>query len=172
MSKKENARAGSTGKSGRSEDAVSNPDDSTPYPEDQSGMFVKLSIDLRHGDSLRKMKGAPLAVFLAIGLHVNGKGKAWPSVDTLAELTGYKRRSVQYAIRKLESLKIIQVAEGGIDAQGYHHTSRYTIRRFITFGDSRPEELRQPGPQAQNRKPEYAMNRQAPELTLKELGYA
>ena len=53
--------------------------------------------------ALRELKGAPLSVLLCIGLHAGKDGKAWPSLDTIADETGYDRKTVQRAIRTLVS---------------------------------------------------------------------
>ncbi len=65
-------------------------------------VWVKLSVSFR--EVMPKLKGAPLAVFLSICLHVNGEGDAWPEYDTICTETGYERAAVARAIKYLEAI--------------------------------------------------------------------
>lgn len=68
----------------------------------QGSVWVKLSVSFR--EVMPKLKGAPLAVFLCICLHVNGDGTAWPEYDTICAETGYERAAVARAIKELEAI--------------------------------------------------------------------
>ena len=55
---------------------------------------------------LRLFKGARLHVFLAIALHADEEGWAWPSYERLADETGYSRDTVCKALADLCELEI------------------------------------------------------------------
>ncbi len=65
----------------------------------RSPQWIKLGVSFR--TYLKQLKGAPLAVYLCICLHVNTHGESWPSYTVLCKETGYSRTSVARAIRKL-----------------------------------------------------------------------
>ncbi len=69
--------------------------------------FIKLGIGFR--DELKACKGASLAVFLSICLHVNEKGRAWPSIKTICEETGYETEAVAKAVNTLKAHGLMRV---------------------------------------------------------------
>ncbi|GAB4527025.1 MAG: hypothetical protein Kow00133_15880 [Amphiplicatus sp.] len=62
--------------------------------------------------------------------YANG-AVAWPSVETIAAVTGLARRTVQRSLRRLEEAKIIETTEG----RGRTRTSRYRVM-FDRFAQS------------------------------------
>ena len=50
-----------------------------------------------------------LAVYMALARHVNGDGVCYPSVATLSRMTGASKRTVQYQLRRLETLGLLRV---------------------------------------------------------------
>ena len=61
--------------------------------------------------ALRLRKPQHISVMLVLAYHWNAsKRLAWPSVPTLARLTGWGERKVQYALRELEALGSITAA--------------------------------------------------------------
>ena len=71
---------------------------------DNDTLFMQIGLQFR--DHLCLFKGAPLAVFLAIALHSNPEGKAWPSIDLIQHETGLSRDTVTRALDYLSSLTI------------------------------------------------------------------
>jgi hypothetical protein len=69
----------------------------------QSLGWVKFSAAFRL-NMLRKLKGAKLAVFICICLHINERGQAFPGLETIAEETGYDRDTVMGIIPELEGI--------------------------------------------------------------------
>lgn len=69
--------------------------------------YVKIGIGFRR--ELKTCKGAPLAVFMSICLHVNENGKSWPGIRRICEETGYESATVVAAVRKLRDLGLIRV---------------------------------------------------------------
>lgn len=67
---------------------------------------VWAQVDVGFRDRLQLFKGARLGVFLAISLHANEEGWAWPSYDLLAKETGYNRNTVSEALAELCKLEI------------------------------------------------------------------
>jgi hypothetical protein len=69
-----------------------------------SEVFAKVDVAFR--DYIHLFKGANLAVFLAIALHADGDGWAWPSYPTLACETGYSEGTIRRALAHLCKLEI------------------------------------------------------------------
>ncbi len=69
--------------------------------------WIKLALQFRN--ILADLKGAKLAVYIAICLHVNESGKAWPSITTLCAETGYERASVIKAVKEIKEMGIMGV---------------------------------------------------------------
>jgi len=67
-------------------------------------VFAKVDVSFR--DYLHLLKGAHLGVFLAIALHSNEEGWAWPSYSTLAHETGYSEDTIRRALAYLCELEI------------------------------------------------------------------
>ncbi len=67
---------------------------------------VFAQIDLEMRQYLHLLKGAPLAVLLAIALHADENGWAWPSYRVLAEETGYSEDTIREALAYLCGLEI------------------------------------------------------------------
>ena len=64
--------------------------------------WVKLALQFRN--VLAKLRGAKLAVYLSICLHVNDSGDSWPSIRTIAAETGLDKGTVSTAIAELENI--------------------------------------------------------------------
>jgi hypothetical protein len=69
-----------------------------------TAVFAKVDVAFR--DYLHLLKGAHLGVFLAIALHCNEEGWAWPSYATLARETGYSEDTIRRALAHLCQLEI------------------------------------------------------------------
>ena len=67
-------------------------------------VFVK--VDVTFGRHLGLLKGAKLGVFMAIALHANDEGWAWPSIPAICKESGYNRDAVTKAISELCRLEI------------------------------------------------------------------
>lgn len=96
---------------------------------DSSGVWAQISVDFRK--HLHLFRGARLVVFLAISLHTDEGGWAWPSYELLAEETGYSRDTIRRALGELCQIRIeghrvllrYQPQEGG----GQFASNRYLI---------------------------------------------
>jgi hypothetical protein len=82
-------------------------DESGNYHAGKTEPFIKLGIGFR--DELAACKGAPLAVFLSICLHVNEHGRSWPSIKTICQETGYETEAVTKAVNTLKDAGLIRV---------------------------------------------------------------
>ncbi len=100
-----------------------------------SDIFIKLSVDLREDGTLKKLRGAPLSVFIALGMHIDGKGECYPSVETLSKRTGYTTRQVTRALNTLVALNLISRTPTYFD--GRQSSNTYRVLRYFSFG--RPE---------------------------------
>lgn len=96
----------------------------------QGSVWVKLSVSFR--EVMPQLKGAPLAVFLSICLHVNGRGEAWPKYDTLCAETGYERAAVARALKHLESIP------GLLEITHRDGTSNLYRPAYIAYGKDDP----------------------------------
>lgn len=67
---------------------------------------VYIQVDVMFRDYLHYLRGAKLAVFMAIALHANEEGWAWPSYETLARETGYCQDKIRDALNELCALEI------------------------------------------------------------------
>jgi hypothetical protein len=63
--------------------------------------FVKFSVKFRD-QQLSQLKGATLAVFICLALHIEEDGTCFPSVNLICKETGYNRDTVFDALSKLE----------------------------------------------------------------------
>lgn len=76
--------------------------------------YVKFSVSFRE-QQLGQLKGAPLAVFICLALHIEQTGTCFPSVSLITQETGYNRDTVFDALRKLEFMGYIgrkQIVDG------------------------------------------------------------
>ncbi len=67
-------------------------------------IYAQLNVEFRN--HLHLLKGAPLAVFLAIALHANRHGWSWPKRKLLKKETGYNVQTISIALGKLCSITI------------------------------------------------------------------
>ena len=103
-----------------------------------SEVFAKVDVAFR--GYLHLLKGAHLGVFLAIALHGNEDGWAWPSYATLARETGYGEDTIRRALAYLCKLKI-----GGhrvlLRYQPKTNDGTFQSNRYLLFPS--PEEVAQ-----------------------------
>jgi len=95
----------------------------------QHAVYVQVSVALRM--HLHHFKGARLGVFLAIALHSNADGWAWPSMAVLKAETGYNVQTIAQALRDLCVLTIdgqhVLLAVQDRAARGTFATNRYLL---------------------------------------------
>jgi hypothetical protein len=95
----------------------------------QHAIYVQVSVALRQ--HLHHFKGARLGVFLAIALHSNADGWAWPSMAVLKAETGYNVQTISQALRDLCALTIdgqhVLLAVQDRAARGTFATNRYLL---------------------------------------------
>lgn len=72
----------------------------------QPASRVYVQIDVAFRDVLYHLKGARLAVLLAIALHANEDGWAWPSYEQISRETGYDLHTIRNALADLCRLEI------------------------------------------------------------------
>jgi DNA-binding transcriptional regulator YhcF (GntR family) len=78
--------------------------------EEWTVAWVKLSTAFK--PHIKEIRGAPLAVWLYVALSVNKQGVSFPSIDKMAEDTGYSRNGVMDAIKILEEKGYMKVRRG------------------------------------------------------------
>ena len=67
----------------------------------RSRVSIQLSVAFRE-KQLLQLKGPILGVFICIALHINERGRAWPSIALIAKETGYNKDTVCKCLRRLE----------------------------------------------------------------------
>jgi hypothetical protein len=70
-----------------------------------AGRFAR--IPARAG-SMRELSGGDLRVLITIGAHADGEGRAYPSMTTIAGITGLRREDVPRAVRRLEHAGLLR----------------------------------------------------------------
>ena len=89
--------------------------------------FFRFPIKMVFEGTFAQMSHPAKDVFVVLGAHANWKtGECFVSLNTIAERTGYCRRSVIYAVHELENLKAVFV----IRRQGY--CNHYIIAHYRT----------------------------------------
>jgi len=78
--------------------------------EEWTVAWVKLSTAFK--PHIKEIRGAPLAVWLYIALSVNKQGVSFPSINKIADDTGYSRNGVMDAIKILEEKGYMKVRRG------------------------------------------------------------
>jgi len=68
-----------------------------------------MSIEARDWAYSQPLKAPLKPVLVALAEHVKDRPDCWPSMNRLADLTGYDRRTVRRAIKKLDEIGLISV---------------------------------------------------------------
>jgi len=82
----------------------------------------------------RDMSASDWRVYTCIALHADASGRAWPSMEAIAEITGVRAQDVSRTIRRLMRLIGLQCERGG----GRGRRNVYVI----PLGDREPENIR------------------------------
>ena len=61
----------------------------------------------------RELSGADWRVLTCISVHADASGRAWPSMETIAEMTGVRRQDVPRVIHRLERFQQLRCERGG-----------------------------------------------------------
>jgi len=101
---------------------------------------VYVQVEVRLREHLSNLKGARLSVLLAIALHADADGLAWPSYGTLVRETGYARDTVA---RALSDLCKVTLDGHRILARWQPVTSagQFTSNRYLVFPSTEELEL-------------------------------
>jgi hypothetical protein len=101
-------------------------------PTAWTDVYVKIKVAFRQ-EALRLLKGPKLSCFLCIGLHIDGEGECYPSIDTIVRETGYSRATVCSALDELVELGFIE------KERRKYETTLYTVKGYIWYGsESKP----------------------------------
>jgi len=120
--------------------------------------------------------GPASAVLRDLADRANDKAACWPSVATIAKSTGYSRRTVQYALRKLETEKLLATRRTGrgnlylLAVPGVQELHPPAQELRIRGARAAPKALRSPLNQsAQTPKPKTAVTSTVELVTLEQL---
>lgn len=110
----------------------------------RADIFVKLSVIFKD-QMLRRLKGPKLSVYLCIALYCGGpEMTSWPSINTIADRTGYSRRAVIGAVQELEAMGLVAVQHRESERTGYD-SNVYEVRGYATMGAGTPSAAGAPG---------------------------
>jgi hypothetical protein len=102
------------------------------HPIARTDVYVKIKVAFRQ-KALCLLKGAKLSCFLCLGLHIDGEGECYPSIDTIVRETGYSRSTVCSALDELVKLGLIE------KEHRRHETTLYTVKGYVWYGsESKP----------------------------------
>lgn len=78
----------------------------TGTQEKKTKTYVKFSVRFRD-QQLAQLRGASLAVFICLALHIEEDGSCFPSISLISRETGYNRDTIFKALKKLEFMGYI-----------------------------------------------------------------
>ena len=93
--------------------------------------WVKFLASFRN-NTLKKLRGAKLAVFLSIGLHVNDHGQSFPGIATIAKETGYSKGEVMETVTELENIPGLLLVDRKQGRKNIYTPS------FVAYGKRKP----------------------------------
>lgn len=105
-------------------------DDKGEYQIAETVAWIKIATEFRR-EMLRKFKGARLAVFLCVCLHINKDNQSRPTIKTIAEETGYSTREVMRSIQELKDDRIFDIL------RHHRHPNIYQVNAFVAYGDKK-----------------------------------
>lgn len=117
--------------------------------------FGKIPLAVIAAGALVGLSHSCMAVYLVIAAHVNGTSwRAWPTIETIVQQTGFTRRAVQLAINRLADRGLITIDRGG----GKHKSNIYVV---VTFPDHKGRTLECAVSQPIRRNLECAVSKQS-----------
>lgn len=81
--------------------------------------------------------GYAIAVYAAIAQHADREGIAWPSLDRIAEMTGWSRPTVVKAVKMLEESGVLQKERR--ELSGFKQSNRYRLTHHRKTASTRME---------------------------------
>jgi hypothetical protein len=102
----------------------------------EQGRFTKWEVSARDDGLIRDVRGAPFTVYSALSWFIDQNGECFPSTAKLSEVTGYKERMVQYAIRTLIKFGWLSIVMRGSNKKGVKRANRYKLLKYVHYGDS------------------------------------
>jgi hypothetical protein len=88
-------------------------------------------MEARFREYLFHFKGPKLAIFLAVALHANDQGWAWPSLSLLSKETGYNMSTISETITDICGMRIdghhVLIVVQPKDAASRFKTNTYLI---------------------------------------------
>jgi hypothetical protein len=103
-------------------------DDGLPE-ERRDDAWIKISMSFLR--TMKLLRGAKLAVWMAIALRINERYESFPSIKKMQEDTGLSNREIINTVKELEGMGYLRVRRGG-----KHNT--YYVKMFAGFGSSDP----------------------------------
>jgi hypothetical protein len=106
------------------------------------GFYMKVYTEQIYQGAICELKGAPLSCLLVLMSHWNKKKKtAWPSIKTLADMTGYSQRNVIRGLNTLKGKGYIVSADRGQTSNVYTFTEQtFGIIRIGSSAKMSPQE--------------------------------
>ena len=107
-------------------------------------LFVKLDVNAMRGGIVTAVGGPRnFAILASIATFANSKGEAYPSQETIGEMVGYSRQTVNSAVKELLITEIdgvpIMTMKQRKSAKGVRNVYTISSKCGFTFGDMKPE---------------------------------
>lgn len=107
-------------------------------------LFVKLDVNAMRGGIITAVGGPRnFAILASISTFANSKGEAYPSQETIGEMVGLSRQTVNSAVKQLLNTEVegvpIMTVKQRKSAKGVRNIYTISSKCGFTFGDMKPE---------------------------------
>jgi predicted transcriptional regulator len=102
----------------------------------EQNRFIKVETQIRDDKSLRDIRGGPLEIYFLLASFIDDHGECYPSTAKLSEISGYKKRKIQYSIRTLIKFGWLSIVTKGSNKKGVKRANRYKLLRYVNYGNS------------------------------------
>lgn len=107
-------------------------------------LFVKLDVNAMRGGIVTAVGGPRnFAILASIATFANSKGEAYPSQETIGEMVGLSRQTINSAIKDLLKIEVngtpIMTKKQRKSSKGVRNVYTISSKCGFTFGDMKPE---------------------------------
>lgn len=107
-------------------------------------LFVKLDVNAMRGGIVTAVGGPRnFAILASIATFANSKGEAYPSQETVGEMVGLSRQTINSAIKDLLKIEVngtpIMTKKQRKSSKGVRNVYTISAKCGFTFGDMKPE---------------------------------
>lgn len=107
-------------------------------------LFIKLDVNAMRGGIVTAVGGPRnFAILASIATFANSKGEAYPSQETIGEMVGLSRQTINSAIKELLKIEVsgspIMTKKQRKSSKGVRNVYTISPKCGFTFGDMKPE---------------------------------